>query len=115
MNADELAQAIVSCGVGHRIKSKTFLDGMYTVPKNRTALPADNFIRDGCVVLAMMEKCKLGFDFWWNDMHKAWEVLSNHSPQATISENESLAIAINTACCKAIGDSNGLSNPHAEN
>ena len=72
----ELADRIVECGVGY---TRAFSDGIYyCISSPNEAMHADEFVNDGRVVLALMEKMK---------------------------GNVSLAVAICEACCTAIEQS----------
>ena len=119
MKPDELAQACVDCGVGetdHHNEIAPYgiacLDG-----SDQNWCTADQFIRDGRVVLATMEKCigmtvsEMEIDSGYG---RGWEVFNCFAPgtnktggqdyKYTKANNESLAIAINTACVEALNE-----------
>ena len=96
----ELANAIVECGAGYRDT------GFYYIDPETDGLCAELFILDGRVVLAMMEKQQRRINIFRDgDMWHAVVILPESEPPcvAAVGEyNESLAIAINSACVKAL-------------
>ncbi len=102
MTDQELADRIVGHGVGYKFRPSP---GSYCVHANcdwDTALIASEFVRDGRVVLAMMEKVGNLEIFGSEDYVVSVPMPGSH--HIIESQNESLAVAINTACCEALDE-----------
>jgi len=86
MNYDELAQRVVALGYGIKTKRTAGHHSWWMYSYNQTA---EQFCNDGRTVLAMMEK--VGGVPRFSDV-----------PILDGTEDDSLAVAILTACCDAL-------------
>jgi len=104
----ELADAIVACGVGEStLGDKGWLYRFDDAGSWSFDDTDDVFIRDWRVAGAMMEKCPNGvrtcFDQLW--CAQVWPITDDDDIDADfgrVYKSESLAIAINQACCDAL-------------
>jgi len=107
MNSEALAKRVVALGVGY---SRPFSDGTYfCIDSPNNSLPADEFINDGRVVLAMMEKCH-SVTVRYMEAHNQLEWWATARTVAAGPHGKgiriTLAPAIIEACVKALEQAN---------
>lgn len=109
-NYTELANRIVGHGVGWKtLEPNSVTKGrLYRFTDEWTGknawLTTSEFVRDGRVVLAMMEKCR-GLTIESIPDHPIWWVAARPKAAKELrANNEYLAIAILIACCDALDE-----------
>ena len=109
MDAKALADRVVALGVGHKVSDIHY--ALYNTNRIGIEMLTDQFINDGRVMLALMEKCS-HIDAYWDDTGWSCDVVGSFAKRGLGSHDglvgrTALCPAIIEACCEALEVNNG--------
>ena len=109
MNDKELADRVVALGVGHKVSDIHY--ALYNTNRIGIEMLTDQFINDGRVMLALMEKCS-HINAYWDDTGWSCDVVGSFAKRGRGSHDglvgrTALCPTVIEACCEALEANNG--------